>query len=416
MDISPEKRSEAVDYMTSEIKHIITTYGTREPGSKGEIDALGHMRDELNKICDNNTSVDSFPVHPKAFFGWTYFVAIFCMLGAILFFMTPAISIICYAIALAPVFGEFLFYRQMIDPLFPKAQSGNLMGTLKPKGEVKKRFVMNGHSDAVYEWHWHRVGGYPLFLFSIIIVVVGLLYSLTIAILSCVLESPFGTPGTIGGNTWLMYMGIGQIAFFPFYLAFFMFCDHKVVVPGANDNLSACEMSIAVLKLLKENNIQFENTEVVALITGSEEAGLRGAKAFCKLHPEYGKEEGIESVFLTFETLREVDYLSIYTRDMNGITKNDMQLAVLAKECGQKNGKEMTFGSVYAGATDAAAFSQGGLKACCIAAMNPTVQDYYHTRKDDYDNLSPECLSKVLDITLDMIERFDKEGLPQLKK
>ena len=33
-------------------------------------------------------------------------------------------------------------------------------------------------------------------------------------------------------------------------------------------------------------------------------------------------------------------------------------------------------------------------------------------REDNYDNLSPECLSKVLDITIDMIEEFDKNGLP----
>ena len=42
--------------------------------------------------------------------------------------------------------------------------------------------------------------------------------------------------------------------------------------------------------------------------------------------------------------------------------------------------------------------------------MTPREKNYYHTRLDNYDNLSPECLSKVFDITLEFIEEFDKSG------
>ena len=40
----------------------------------------------------------------------------------------------------------------------------------------------------------------------------------------------------------------------------------------------------AVLKFMDDNDMRFENTEVVAFFSGSEEAGLRGAKAFAKEH------------------------------------------------------------------------------------------------------------------------------------
>mgnify|MGYP001856005156 FL=1 len=43
--------------------------------------------------------------------------------------------------------------------------------------------------------------------------------------------------------------------------------------------------------------------------------------------------------------------------------------------------------------------------------MCPEVKDYYHTRRDNYDNLSPECLAKVLDITIDFVTEFDEKGL-----
>ena len=169
-------------------------------------------------------------------------------------------------------------------------------------------------------------------------------------------------------------------------------------------------MAIAAVKALKDNDIRLENTEVVALITGSEEAGLRGATAFAKQHPDYAREENVETVFITYETLRELEYLGIYNRDLNGTVKNDQAACDIYKKCAARHGMDLKFGSVFAGATDAAAFSKAGWRATSVAAMNPEVEKYYHTRLDNYDNLSPECLSKVFDITLEFIEEFDKNG------
>ena len=58
----------------------------------------------------------------------------------------------------------------------------------------------------------------------------------------------------------------------------YWFSNTKKVVDGANDNLTACYMAMAALKTLKDEGIEFENTEVCVLLTGSEEAGLRGPK------------------------------------------------------------------------------------------------------------------------------------------
>ena len=51
------------------------------------------------------------------------------------------------------------------------------------------------------------------------------------------------------------------------------------VVDGANDNLTGCYMGIAILKELHDAGITLENTEVGVILAGSEESGLRGAKA-----------------------------------------------------------------------------------------------------------------------------------------
>ena len=405
MDISQQQRQDGVKFICDEIEHVIKQFGDRDPGSDGENKALAYMKDQMAEYSDEVRS-ETFKVAPHAFFGWTYITATCALISIITLFFAPIVSLVLVILGLLPMIGEFVFYRQMIDFMFKKRTSGNVMGTIKPTGEVKRRIVLNGHSDAAYEWHWHHVGGYYLFLTSIIIPVISVIYTIVVSVVAMATTGVVGTPSGAA-----LYMAIASVIFVPALLCFYMFSDTKKVVPGANDNLTACYMAIAVLKLMHDNGFRFENTEVVALVTGSEEAGLRGAKAFCKLNPEYGLEPGIETIFVTYETLRELEHLAIYNRDLNGTVKVDMPTCELVKRAAAKNGMDLKFGSVYAGATDSAAFAQAGRKSTCIAAMAPQVKDYYHTRRDDYDNLSPECLSKVLDITIDFINEFDEKGL-----
>ena len=404
MDFTRQQKDDAVKFICDEIEHVIKDFGPRDPGNDGERKALDYMKSQIAEYGDDSHG-ESFKVAPHAFFGWTYFVGVFMMLGIIVYFFAPIVSIACILLALIPMVGQFVFYRETIDWLFKKRESGNVWGGIKPKGELKRRIVLNGHSDATYEWHWHYVGGYKLFLTSIIIPIIGVIYLLGCVIIACVVNGRvIGTPEGVP-----LYLGIASVIFVPFYIAFFLFSDIRRPVPGANDNLTACYMSIAVLKLMHENGIRLENTEVVALVTGSEEAGLRGAKFFCRNNPEIWKD--VETVYVTYETLRELEHLVIYNKDLNGTVKLDMPTCELIKRAAAKNGMELKYSSVYAGATDAAAFAQAGRKSACIAAMAPEVKEYYHTRLDNYDNLSPECLSKVLDITVDFINEYDEKGL-----
>lgn len=403
-EISAQEREKSVSYICDEIKNVIVNFGDRDPGSEGENKALDYMAGQLGEMCDK-VDRDTFKVAPHAFFGWTYFVAVFMTLAVPVYFLSPVMVFVCIALSLVPMLFQFVLYAPFLDPLFDKRDSGNVMGTYSPSGEVKRRIIINGHSDAVYEWHWHYVGGYKMFLSSIILVILGVVYMFAIAVTACVMDGPFGMVEE--SRIWI---GVAGIAFVPFFLAFWLFADTRKVVPGANDNLTACYMAIAAVKALKDNDIRLENTEVVALITGSEEAGLRGATAFAKQHPDYAREENVETVFITYETLRELEYLGIYNRDLNGTVKNDQAACDIYKKCAARHGMDLKFGSVFAGATDAAAFSKAGWRATSVAAMNPEVEKYYHTRLDNYDNLSPECLSKVFDITLEFIEEFDKNG------
>ena len=60
------------------------------------------------------------------------------------------------------------------------------------------------------------------------------------------------------------------------------------------------------------------------------------------------------------------------------------------------------------GATDSAAFTQGGFRSVGITGLNHKLEDYYHTRRDFCDNMNPEGLKNCYKATVQVLERIDK--------
>ena len=61
----------------------------------------------------------------------------------------------------------------------------------------------------------------------------------------------------------------------------------------------------------------------------------------------------------------------------------------------------------FGGATDSAAFKQGGFPSVGITGLNHKLEDYYHTRRDTWDNLDPQGLDNCYRATVRMLERID---------
>lgn len=406
MKISEELRNNNVRYITDEIEMTCKTFGDRDPGSEGETKAVEHMAEELRKYCDD-VKVESFEVHPKSFFGWIPYTVISVVLGFISYFFLPILALCFVALGIFIMVFQFLFYGEIMDKLFPKKTSHNVTAVKKPTGEIKRRIFFNGHPDAVWEWPLNYYFG----SFMNSIVPVGAIVSAAaIFILSLVRTIEGGIVAPVIAEGAYLYAGLAMLIFLPFWIGMFFFVNFKRVVPGANDNLTACYMSIALIKALKEAGIELENTEIGAIISGSEEAGVRGARAWAKAHK--GEYQDAETIIISMETLREVECLTIFNKDLNGLVPVDAQVCKLLKNAGEKEGTDIRYYPVTVGATDSVAFHKGGFRAACLGGLNYKLQKYYHTREDDYDNLSPECLKKVMDIMISAIELFDRDGLP----
>ena len=398
-------------FSVKNITRIVNEIGPRKPGSPEELKAQELMAKELSKYCED-VKIEEFKVHRQAFMGFIPFT-VACAIASVFTyaFASPIISLILVILGFIPLLLEFVMYKQFIDPLFIGHPSHNVIAKRAPKGEVKKRIVFVGHSDSQFEWTLNYLLGGVGMKLVLIPAVVGLVADLIIAIIGTICA---GTNGALEAAEprWLMILGfVVGCVFIPFQLGFLFFQSYTKSVPGASDNLSGCYGAISVAKALDDTDTRFENTEVVVICSGSEEAGLRGAKAYVNAHEKELKE--IETCVIACDTFRDLETMAVYDRDMSDTVKHDWGVKHLVKNAGANCGFDLHFESVYIGASDAAAFTQKGIKATGFAAMDPTPPRYYHTRLDNVENLREDAIAAGIEILIEAACLYDKEGLPK---
>ena len=395
------------NYTTREIKKVCKTIGPRGSGSKEERAAQEHFVEEMKTGADD-VQLEEFSVHPVAFMAWVVVDGVALLLSVLFSFLNlPIVSLCLTLFAFLCLFTEFLMYWKFLDPFFPNKTSANVIGTRKPTGEVKQRIIFSGHVDSAWEWRFMHLGGKALFFGGSGYAIAGLLYMLVISIIQIV---NYGVAGGEVGPVFAVFRWV-ELGFVPAFILIMFFSNFKHPVTGANDNLTGSVSAIAVLKYLEDNNIRFENTEVVAATVGCEECGLRGAEAYIKAHKE--ELTAVPTVFFCMDTLRDYDDMAIYARDMTGTVKNDPRVCALMKKAGADCGVDLPYHSVYLGASDAAAVTKLGVPAACLAAMDPTGPRYYHTRRDTEEILVPKTIEKSLDICLHALFTFDEQGLKE---
>lgn len=401
----PSALREMTNFSVRGIKKICKDVGPRPAGSEQEHEAQKLMAAELDGACDK-VEIEPFDVHPGAFLGWILTDGIMMIAAIVLFFFgMSAIALALCALSLIFAIVEFLLYKKLLDPFFPKKTSHNVVAVRKPKGEVRRRIIFSGHADSANEWRFTYYGGSKPLVPIIGLSFVGILLGLVLGIWAVAAGHAFSAADS-GALNVMRYV---FLAWIPILFTALFFENKKRPVMGANDDLTGCFISMAVVKYMQQHDIRFENTEVWVVLTGSEEAGLRGAKAFCKAHKN--ELSDVETVFVGLDTIRDYDFAAVYSRDLTGTVKNDAGACALVKEAAKQTGLDLPYKSVFFGATDAAAVTQAGMKAVSVAAMDPAPAKYYHTRLDTADNLDIKTVEAVLGVALETAFLFDEKGL-----
>ncbi|MFI3228685.1 MAG: M20/M25/M40 family metallo-hydrolase [Bacillota bacterium] len=402
-------KHDSAQYMMDEIKHIITTIPKRAPGSEGEKLACEYMADVLEKDCGCQTpKVESFKLNPNSFYGWIYITMACAMLAIVAFFFVPIVGILLVLLGLAVAVLCLGFYTKVVDWMFPQKTGHNVSAFKKPTDEVKCRIVFNGHPDAAWNWWVNEKFGGVVHLSQYFLAIFSAIYILAICIVAVAVNG-VGFNAITSDSGYLYTLGMCQIICVPFLVLLCFMWNERQVVDGANDNLTGCYMGIALIKALTDAGIELKHTELGVVLTGSEEAGLRGAKAWAKAHA--GEFDDVPTFVYCFDTIYDGKFLAVNYRDLNAMVKADQEVSDLFMKSASDLGETCERGMVppLGGATDSAAFAQGGFRATGITSMDHNLEPYYHTRKDTWDNMNKDGLAKCFAVTVKTLENFEEK-------
>ena len=399
------------------VKTICTEVGPGLPGSPQERERAAIIKRELEShLGAGNVAVEEFTLAPGALLGHLPFSALVTFLAALLNLSmgrftgiwpwVAAVAALVFAITplVLYTFEAFLGF-ELVDPLFKKKQSVNVIGALRAPGtkDVKRLLILSGHHDSAWEFTWLRFlrKGY------IVAYVTMFLGFITMSVMSIIQLT-----GVITGNADLVRAGtLGWVLLtYPivpcivFTLFFTRGWKNGGNVPGAVDNLSASALAVAMCRFLVKNPSYIPaDTEIRFISFGSEEAGVRGSRRYVERHLDELKR--LDARQLNFETVADPE-MAIITADMNGTVKYPPEMVKGAVAAAERAGVPYKVKSGYPGAgSDAGPFAKAGIKAVTLLPFKVPQQmvAFYHQKWDTPEVLSMEALLNVLKLSVEWI-------------
>ncbi|MBU4218020.1 MAG: Zn-dependent exopeptidase M28 [Actinobacteria bacterium] len=392
------------DYMYNLIDRVMKDIGPRESCSEEERELGRLFAWEIEPACER-VETETFTCSPTAFLGFFPYLVLLYLAGVALYFFLPPVSLALAFIGSAVLFVEVVRYKEFIDPVYPKRKGENVVGFVKPRGEVKRRVYVSAHFDSAYEfkiWLWFKGLSAPIMGLGILAVV--LLFGFSLA---RTVAEPVGLPEAAA--FWVL--GYILIALSP-VVALFAFFHTDDVVPGAMDNMAGVAVVAGLGRYLGEamesDEFYPESTEVVLLGLSSEEAGLRGAKRYAARHRKECEDPPAQAIFL--DGIYDERHFNVFRKEIWPGAKMDPYLVDLARQAAEDNGFDIEVGILPLGATDASAFALAGIPAVSMCLWDTTrLVPHYHTRYDTIEHIRPQSLAVALQTVIDMLRRIDAQ-------
>lgn len=408
--------SDDARYALDLVRRICSEVGPGLPASPQERARAEIIMQELEShLGAENVVMEQFTLAPGALLGTL--PAVILMIAAVLLNVSlrrftgisawvASIAAVLFSLYLPLTFiVEFLLSKELVDPLYPKKTSINVIGKLtRPGGnDVNRLLIISGHHDSALENTWLRYASKVFYIFSAIFII----GAITLFVM-CLIQ----LAGLIIGNKNVVHFGtLGWVLLiFPivptFVYSAFLTRGGKNggIVPGAADNLSACAVAVAMCRFLVKNpDFIPEGTEIRFISFGSEEAGIRGSRRYVKRHLDELKR--LDARVLNYEIIAH-PVISILTSDVNGTVKNSPEIVKSVVAAAERSGVPYKIGAASIGAgSDAAPFSWAGLKALTLMPFKLPEQQFafYHQDRDTPEVLSIEPLLNTLKLTLEWI-------------
>jgi hypothetical protein len=305
------------------------------------------------------------------------------------------LSLAAFGLSGTLLWRKFTFRDYPLRTTLPHALSQNVIATLPPAGEVRKRLVLVSHLDSHRAVFWFATD-FLVRLFSIsgLVCVYGVFLALPLYALSILTQ-------------WQFFAWLGLVLAGFHFLAWFtgVTADLGQYSPGANDNASAVGTVLALAERLKAQPLQ--NTEVWLAFTGCEETGCDGLLTLLKEHGDTLR----QALFVDFEMVGIGDSLS-YIEKEGTLRRMNIPLEVeeLVKEVGKPYGLHPAATPLVGAGTEGGTLWELGFKAVCLVAhyRGSALLPEWHRLTDIPGRVQVNTLTQVHALAWDLLQRFDQ--------
>lgn len=379
------------------IGRIIEKFGPRRAGSDSENKAQNYLFEELNQFCDKCENQVFYSALTAKFQSLRLFCLVYLTSYA-LFFYYPIISFFLALLNSVCFFLHFNSYRHILDFLFPKIKSSNVSGYIDPSSNLKQTIIFAGHMDSTPEfiwWYWFKNWGARAMIYagvSFVVFPVFILMSIYF-------------PELHFKSIFQIILGLFGLAI-PLSVVFY-FIHGKLVVPGAQDNLSGISVAFHTIKNLAHKYPNgLKHTRIRMISFGSEETGLRGSNAYVKKNIEELIKEN--ACLINLDGILDGNQIHIVKSEPMPWIQYDKHLIKSLSETFRNEKLSFKTGILPIGATDGASFARKKIPALTViglplSGLHPT----YHTRLDTIEWLNNDTLNKVTDVLVKFAENLD---------
>jgi hypothetical protein len=401
----------ASDYAAQAMRHVLflaQEIGARPSTGDGERLAAEYSARVLEAAGLHNVTTEAFQSARSTY--RPYLLAFGTALGSTLVHRlcprraTSALAALAHAAATLGFAREASLQENWTRRFLPRSESRNVVGVVHAQSEAKRRVVVYGHLDS------HRtplVYSSPRWLkFFSALVSLGFA-SLVVGTLTHSSEIAMRPRPRQRWRRLLKVLRLAGSGVQSLAALLLLQADTTPYSAGANDNASGAATVLALAERAAKNPLQ--NTELWFVLTGCEEVGCYGIKAFLEAHGD----ELRDAYFLDFDMVGIGAPTLLTQEGLLRPMRPDSELLEIARETGVLH-PTLLGGEPDGGAyTDTGMVTTHGFRGLTIdsqiAPEHPAAKymGYWHQTNDVAENIEIECLHRTHEFGWQLLQHLD---------
>ncbi len=389
------KVRECCNYAARSSKNFATSENnkSRQACGKDERFLAETLKKDLTMFCDS-VSEDTFSVNQKAYILSNLLIFIFMIISAAAaicsFFIDDMLLIassVFSVLSLLAFFGVFGGTSKNVEGV-------NIFATRAPQKETKHRIVLEANLDAPFKRILSPKASAILKTINFISIALYIAFDIVELLITY-------NKISFDGSNIFVYLSfpLAIFAFIPLFLA--RSVNASASFPGVVDNLVGCYTACGALRYMSEMDLRLENTELCVLLTGAKNAGLKGAKEYCRTHKD--SDNAIDTTIISIDTIFNSEALTVVSTSSKStalIAKASANADVNILSTVPKKIKKNGSGSI---------FKKSHIPCATLTTLGENLPEYLGTANDNEQNINVKAIEAVMKLSLEAAYAKDCE-------